>query len=201
MRSRSWRQARGLWRYRRDRIRRTAGPRGQSAYVSGPIGHTDGVAEIDPEILSYYDRGRERERLGLGRGRLEELRTRDVLERCPPAGGRVLDVGGGTGPYAAWLAGRGYQVDLIDAVPLHVEQARRLGREAGFTARLGDARSLPYGEAAADAVLLLGPLSHLPDRGDSLRCLQEAARVLRPGGVVVAAAISRFASLIDAVRQ
>jgi hypothetical protein len=46
-------------------------------------------------------------------------------------------------------------------------------------------------------VLLLGPLYHLTERADRLQALAEARRVLRPGGVVAAAAISRFASTCD----
>ncbi len=46
-------------------------------------------------------------------------------------------------------------------------------------------------------MLLLGPLYHLLDRADRVRAWHEAARVVRPGGPVVAAAISRFASLFD----
>jgi len=51
----------------------------------------------------------------------------ELLDRLlprPPA--RVLDVGGGPGTYAAPLARRGYQVHLVDPVPLHVEQARQV---------------------------------------------------------------------------
>jgi ubiquinone/menaquinone biosynthesis C-methylase UbiE len=44
---------------------------------------------------------------------------------------------------------------------------------------------------------LLGPLYHLTDRPDRVQALREARRVLRPGGVVAAAAISRFASTMD----
>jgi hypothetical protein len=44
---------------------------------------------------------------------------------------------------------------------------------------------------------LLGPLDHLTDRGDRLTALREACRVLRVGGFVAAAAISRFASVLD----
>ena len=46
-------------------------------------------------------------------------------------------------------------------------------------------------------MLLLGPLYHLPERADRLAAWREAARVVRPGGVVMAATISRFASLLD----
>ena len=68
------------------------------------------------------------------------------------------------------------------------------------SAQVADARSLPFADASADAVLMLGPLYHLTEREDRLRALGEALRVLRPGGVVFAAAISRFASLVDGLR-
>ena len=49
-------------------------------------------------------------------------------------------------------------------------------------------------------MLLLGPLYHLTERDDRLAAWREARRVLRPGGVVLAAAISRFASTLDGLR-
>jgi SAM-dependent methyltransferase len=156
---------------------------------------------IDPEILAHYALGEERDRLGRGvSSPIEFARTKELLERylpTPPA--RVLDVGGAAGRYASWLASRGYDVHLVDPVPLHVEQAKAAS-EAGshpFTVELGDARSLGHPDASADTVLLLGPIYHLVDRGERLLALREAARVARPGGVVVVAAISRYASLLD----
>jgi len=108
----------------------------------------------------------------------------------------VLDVGGGPGAYAAWLADAGYEVKLVDGTPLHVEQARE--RAAGrFVAAEGDARTLDEPDESYDVVLLLGPLYHLVERGDRMRALTEARRVLRGGGLFAAAAISRFAPLLD----
>ncbi len=104
------------------------------------------------------------ERLTSGGLTLEFLRTQILLRRylpAPPA--QVLDVGGGSGVYASWLAGLGYQVHLVDPVPLHREQAARLG---GFAVSAGDARDLAQADASADAVLLLGPLYHLTSRAD-----------------------------------
>ena len=112
----------------------------------------------------------------------------------PPAPARVIDVGGATGVYAGPLAAAGYDVTVVDPVPSHVEAARKL---PGVTAVVGDARSLPQDDAGADAVVLLGPLYHLPHRDDRMRAWREAVRVTRPGGVVAGAVISRFASLCD----
>ena len=60
--------------------------------------------------------------------------------------------------------------------------------------RIADARDLDLADASVDAVLLLGPIYHLPTRADRVRALVEAARVVRPGGPVFAVAISRWAA-------
>jgi len=62
---------------------------------------------------------------------------------------------------------------------------------------LHDARHLKETDSSFDAIVLLGPLYHLVRRADRVQALGEAERVVRPGGIVLAAAISRFASLFD----
>ena len=120
---------------------------------------------------------------------------------APPA--RVLDVGGGPGVHAVWLAEQGHGVHVVDPVPLHVEQATAAGRDLGgsLTAEAGDARRLPVEDGSFDAVLLLGPLYHLTERADRVRALMEGRRVARPGAPIVAAGISRYASLLDGLVQ
>ena len=162
-------------------------------------------AADDKAIAAYYGLGLERDRLASGAGALEFARTQAVLERhLPPPPSDIVDVGGGPGRYAIWLAERGHRVHLVDPVALHVEQAREgAKRRSGGTlasADVGDARALPFPGQSADAVLLLGPLYHLTDHADRVRALTEARRVCRPGGVVIAAAISRFASMLDGLR-
>lgn len=154
---------------------------------------------VREDILAYYALGKEDARLRQGSGRLEFWRTQDVLRRllpAPPA--RVLDVGGGSGVHAEWLAEDGYQAELVDPVPLHLEQAARL---PGVSVRAGDARALPAEDGAYDVVLLLGPLYHLPERADRVRALSEARRAVRSGGLVVAATINRYAALHDLLRE
>lgn len=152
------------------------------------------------ETLAHYATGGERDRLLQGTSRIEFVRTQRILRRVlPPAPARLLDVGGGPGRYAIWLANDGYDVVLIDPVPLHVDQARTAAQQSArpFAAEIGDARALPIDDRSVEAVLLLGPLYHLTERTDRLQALTEARRVVRPGGVIAVAAISRFASLFD----
>ncbi|HEV3365090.1 MAG TPA: class I SAM-dependent methyltransferase, partial [Acidimicrobiia bacterium] len=156
------------------------------------------MAELDEAVRRYYERGREVDRLagGLRTGPLELARTTRLLERfLPPAPIDVLDVGGGPGAYAAWLADRGYRVHVVDPIPLHIDQAT--AAHPRVTGEVGDARELRQEDASVGAVLLLGPLYHLPDRGERQRALREVCRVLKPGGVLFAAGISRFASALD----
>jgi ubiquinone/menaquinone biosynthesis C-methylase UbiE len=162
-------------------------------------------AGFDPAIATYYNEAPEESRLEHGAFRLEELRSRELIERhvpAPPA--TVVDIGGAAGAYAFWLAERGYDVHLVDAVPRLVEEARRRNASAArplASCRVGDARALPIADESAAIVLMLGPLYHLVQASDRHAALREAVRVLRPQGVLVAAGISRWASALDGLAR
>ncbi|MEP7285994.1 MAG: class I SAM-dependent methyltransferase [Chloroflexota bacterium] len=165
----------------------------------------DSSSEVPDEILSFYKQGREEKRLEQSNGPLELARTQDIIQRfIVPTPARVLDVGGGAGIYAFWLAQLGYEVHLIDATPLHIEQANATQAHSPHplaSTQVGDARHLNQADNSADAVLFLGPLYHLTEAADRQLALQEAYRVLKPGGIIFAVGISRFASLLDGLRQ
>jgi ubiquinone/menaquinone biosynthesis C-methylase UbiE len=158
---------------------------------------------LDPTIQAHYQLGVEGPRLARD-STLEWVRTQELLKRyLPAAPALILDVGGGPGVYAGWLAEQGYSVQLVDPVPQHVAEAEARARaqpEHPFAAALGEARHLDAPDAAYDAVLLMGPLYHLVERSDRLLALREALRVVRPGGRIMAVGISRFASLLDGLR-
>jgi SAM-dependent methyltransferase len=162
------------------------------------------VSDDDAALHEHYGTGYERDRLAAGSSRIEFTRTKELLRRfLPPPPADVLDIGGGPGAYASWLAGESYRVHLVDVLPLHIEQASAAAREPGhaFTVELGDARHLAHADSSFDAVLMLGPLYHLTAREERIRALAEAKRVLRPDGILAAAAISRFASLLDGLES
>lgn len=157
---------------------------------------------LSKEIFAYYERGEEAQRLLTGFNQLEMARTQELLTRfLPPPPAVILDVGGGSGHYACWLARKGYQVHLIDPVPLHIEQAKLASQKQPIhplvNAKIGDARHLEYPDDSANAVLLFGPLYHLTECDDRQQALKEAYRILQCHGVIMAVGISRFASALD----
>jgi SAM-dependent methyltransferase len=157
------------------------------------------VTDIDPTVLEFYEQGREDFRLFdpvRHSGPLEFARTQELILRyLSESSSQVLDIGGGPGAYSRWLIELGHEVRLFDPVELHVEQARA----KGVPAEIGDARAVAATTESADAVLLLGPLYHLVDQSDRLQAWSEARRVLRKGGLIFAAALSRFAPFLDLV--
>ncbi|MFC1838422.1 class I SAM-dependent methyltransferase [Thermodesulfobacteriota bacterium] len=161
---------------------------------------------LPEDVITHYASGYEANRLEISDGKIDRERTRELLERfLPPVPATVYDIGGGTGKHACWLARRGYEVHLIDIVPLHVELARqesaRQPEHQLASAEVGDACSLDWDDSSADAALLFGPLYHLTEKGDRLKALSEAYRVLKTGGVLLAVGISRFASTLDGLRS
>jgi|APHM01.1.fsa_nt_gi Methylase involved in ubiquinone/menaquinone biosynthesis len=145
----------------------------------------------DDPIL-FYDDYCEREwtRLAEGvDGRLEWAHTVAKLDAVLPDEGRVLDVGGGAGRYAAWLADRGHRVTLVDVSAGQLAVARERLAERGVADRVdlvrGTVDDLGVAADAADATLCLGgPLSHLLDAADRERAVRDLARVTRSGGPV-----------------
>jgi SAM-dependent methyltransferase len=161
--------------------------------------------EILREVLAYYERFPEESRLGEGPFRLEFERTKEILGRVlPKPKATIVDVGGAAGAYSTWLAGQGYDVHLVDASARLVDHARTVSATLDrpvASLSVADARSLPHPDGFADAVLLMGPLYHLPAASDRLTALREAHRVLVPSGLVVVAAISRYASTLDGLAR
>ena len=148
------------------------------------------------DIIDYYRRYNEDDRLKTAFGRLEEEHTRRLILRHILNNADVIfDIGGGTGAYALWLAGLGYVVNYSDIVPDHVQLfEQRVGTGAiNIAYSIQDARELSFDDDRADVIILNGPLYHLCDRNERSQVLREACRVLKHGGRLLAFTISRFA--------
>ncbi|MBY9080878.1 class I SAM-dependent methyltransferase [Paenibacillus sp. HN-1] len=153
------------------------------------------------QIADYYDAGAEVGRLRRGIGVIEWERSREIISRYLPKDTiTIYDIGGGIGEYSRWLAGLGHEVHLFDLSSASVAYAQDL-QKTESSPRLAsieqaDGRTINRPSESADIVLLMGPLYHLPDREERLAALKEAFRLLKPGGILLAASISRFSSTL-----
>jgi len=156
------------------------------------------------DLRAYYAGGGghdEWARLAIQPGAVEWAVNTDAIARRLPPGARVLDIGGGPGRYAIWLAARGHRVTLADLSPELLDIARDRIAEAGVGALVedivqADARDLArWPDDSFGAALSLGPFYHLPDPADRERAAVELARVLKPGGLAFVALMPRYALL------
>lgn len=115
---------------------------------------------------------------------------REALELAGelPAGARVLDLATGTGDFAIAAARRfaGAEVTGVDATPAMLEIGRGKVAAAGLGGRValeeGDAMGLRFGEAEFDLATCGFGFRNFPDQREGVR---EAARVLKPGGMLI----------------
>ena len=134
-------------------------------------------------------------------GAIEFAVTCQVLSTYLPNNARVLDIGGGPGRYAIWLAQQGHHVTLADLCPEQLSIARTKIGQAEADAMIeeivvADARDLSHWpDNSFDAVLSLGPFYHLLDPNDRDRAAAELHRVLRVGGTAFVALMPRYAFL------
>lgn len=162
-----------------------------------PLQHIDAALQ---HVENRYDSdpGYEWERLNRHRTELA-VTLRAFDERLPPPPAWVLDCGGGPGRYAIELARRGYRVTLFDLSQGNLALAQDKAVEAGVTLDAyehGTATDLSrFDDGSFDVVLLMGPLYHLLDEADRKRALAEAVRVLRSGGQLWTAYVTRYAPL------
>jgi SAM-dependent methyltransferase len=136
----------------------------------------------DEQTASAYRAAREIPREGL-----REWREAVRRHLRPSTGMTVVDVGAGTGAFAAafrdWFG-----VDVVAVEPSDAMRGR-IRRRPGMRALAGDAGSLPLPDDSADAVWLSNVLQHVPDLGAAAH---ELGRVLRPGApVLIRAGMSR----------
>ena len=158
------------------------------------MSHQDNI----DEVRRHYDSDPAHEYARID-GRPEFLITQRFMRRHFKPGDRILDVGGGPGRYAHWLAEMGCKVTLADLSPENVRFAKEKAAEAGLNinAVVADARFIDETVAGEyDHVLLMGPLYHLLDEADREQAVRACLKLLKPGGTIWVSFILMFAGAI-----
>lgn len=154
---------------------------------------------ISRDIERFYNKASEETRLNKGLGVFEFERVKSLIEKhLNNSPCKILDVGGGTGKYAEWLTKKGHEVHLIEPVDKHLltAQSRSNSLKNKFSVHKGESRSLDFSSNYADVIILHGPLYHLQKQEDRALTIQEAKRVLKKDGILLAFAINNTASTI-----
>ncbi|MFC6332981.1 class I SAM-dependent methyltransferase [Paenibacillus septentrionalis] len=146
-------------------------------------------------IIEFYNQVDEEQRFARNSRAIEWFTTIKILEEqiSPPQS--ILELGAGRGAYALHYAALGHAVTALDLTPSNVEVIRQRARERSLVldAVEGDATDLsPFADASFQHVLMLGPYYHVTDEKARARLLQEAIRVLQPGGLLAIAYINKF---------
>jgi S-adenosylmethionine-dependent methyltransferase len=155
-------------------------------------------------VEAYYDQNAQLEwdRLGSSHRVEYDLSLRALTDFLPSAPADLIDIGGGPGRYAIALAERSFRLTLVDLAQANLDLAKQKAAEAGVELDgfvHADALDLSaFPEAGFDSALLLGPLYHLHKLEERRTALEQTRRLLKPGGLVFAGVITRFASFRDA---
>jgi S-adenosylmethionine-dependent methyltransferase len=154
-------------------------------------------------VENYYDQNAQNEWERLERHKIEfQVTLRAMSEFLPEPPAKLIDIGGGPGRYAIHLAQRGYRVTLMDlssgSLALAKQKAAEALVELDAFVHANALNLTALQEASFDAALLLGPLYHLLQEEERRNALQQARRLIKPGGLVFASFITRFAGYRDA---
>lgn len=151
-------------------------------WTNRPCGAVDGFDNYDVRYFEAVERDRYENYAPWMRG---------FVHFSTYAGKKVLEVGVGQGTDLVQFAKGGADVSGIDITRRHLELASRNFEVRGMHANLqhASAAAIPFESDSFDAVYSFGVLHHTDD---TVRCISECYRVLKPGGELVVGLYHKF---------
>lgn len=153
-------------------------------------------------LEDYYNKFNEEKRLTSRHGQIEFRTSIHYIHECIEELKRegrenikIMDIGAGTGRYSVALAEEGFDVTAVELVKHNLGILK--SKNSSVKAYQGNALKLKkFDNDQFDMVLLFGPMYHLFSHEDKLKALNEAKRVVRPGGIILVAYLMNEYSVI-----
>ena len=154
-------------------------------------------------VVKIYTDYREEDRFSTDNARkLEFITSVKAIGETINPNSNILDCAAGTGAYVFYLHDKGHTVTALDITPRHVDIINESKGTRNIAASVNDARDLStFGDDSFDVVLCMGPLYHLTESSDRLKCLNECKRVLKTGGILISAYINRLFIIPQIISQ
>ncbi len=161
--------------------------------ISAPlIGSKRCLVDTAYTNAATYDADRFSDPYGVMFDDLERRQLNATLNRIPTVG-KALEVGCGTGRFLPMVRERGHFVCGVDpSAPMLEAAARRLDALGGVELRQAEGVALPFPQHTFDFVYSIRTLNQVESRGYALRMLDEAMRVLKPGGLMMVEFMNRW---------
>ena len=152
------------------------------------IDHHDRVSKTFVDYYSALENDRFASAFTYGRAKIDRM-IDDIFSALPKSAS-ILDVGCGTGEHLKRACRHGLVATGLEPAPSMMAAAR--ANVPGVRIEQGVATQLPFANESFDAVILVEVLRYL-HRDDILQALREVRRVLRPGGILLATLVNRWA--------
>lgn len=151
------------------------------------------IEDEENRVCALYEMFDESVRLSHSKAaRVEFVTTVAYIEKYLKQGDKILDIGAGAGAYSLYFAKKGYDVTAVELAENNIKTFKsRMTEETTVDLRQGNALDLSaFDDESFDIVLLMGPLYHLAEASDRSRCIREAKRVCKSGGMIFFAFIN-----------
>jgi Cyclopropane fatty acid synthase and related methyltransferases len=160
---------------------------------------------MDQSVQTYYNEHVTQEWQRLEKCFVEYYIVCKYLNKYIEQKSLILDLGGGPGRYALYLAKeKQSSVLLVDLAEQNVTYALHEAQKQDLNIRatVGDCRYIKsITSEKYDSILLLGPIYHLTKKNDRTDSIKQCISLLKPGGTIFIGFISTFSRIIYSLRE
>ena len=141
--------------------------------------------EFKNRLTEFYNKFNENKRLDRRHGQVEFITSIRYLEEYLQKGDRIVDIGAGPGRYSLYFKNKGYDVTAVEYVRPNIGMLKAKDKDIRVVEASATDLSM-FEDNEFDVAIMFGPLYHLYRKEDKLKALNEARRITKKGGFILA---------------